>query len=136
MRRIPFLAAALIAAMLAVSGAALADDHGGRSGGDDRGGASSARFDLKGEVYPSFKIELKTAAGRRVSALKPGVYRIKVEDKSSIHNFHLVGPGVNRTTTVGGTAETIWTVRLKAGRYTFMCDPHASQMRGTFRVRA
>lgn len=129
MRRVPFLAAALLAAALAASGTALADH-----GADD--GVAKSRFDLKGEVYPSFKIELKTAAGRRVASLKPGVYRIKVEDKSSIHNFHLVGPGVNRTTTVAGTAETVWTVRLKAGRYTFMCDPHAGQMRGTFRVRA
>ena len=127
MRRLSFLAAALATALLAASGAALADDHGG---------SRTSRFDLKGEVYPSFKIELKTAAGRRVTALRPGTYRIKVEDKSAIHDFHLVGPGVNRTTTVAGTAETIWTVRLKAGRYTFMCDPHASQMRGSFRVRS
>lgn len=127
MRRIAFLAPALVAALLAVSGAALADDHGG---------SRHSRFDLKGEVYPSFKIELKTATGHRVTTLKPGTYRIKVEDKSAIHDFHLVGPGVNRSTTVAGTVETMWTVRLKAGRYTFMCDPHSGQMRGSFRVRA
>ena len=126
MRRIPLLAAALATAAFAASGTALADDHGG---------SRTSRFDLKGEVYPNFKIELKTAAGRRVTALAAGTYRIKVEDASAIHNFHLVGPGVNRATTIAGTAETIWTVRLKAGGYTFMCDPHAGQMRGTFRVK-
>ncbi len=131
MRRIPFLAAALVAAAFAASGTALADH-----GADDGVGVAKAGFALKGEVYPNFKIELKTAAGGRVTVLKPGTYRIKIEDKSAIHNFHLVGPGVNRTTTIAGTAETVWTVRLKAGRYTFMCDPHASQMRGSFRVRA
>ena len=30
--------------------------------------------------------------------------------------------------------EAIWTVTLKRGAYTFLCDPHASAMRGTFRV--
>jgi plastocyanin len=93
-------------------------------------------FDLKGEVYPNFKIELKTAAGRDVRTLKAGTYRIKVEDKSRIHDFHLTGPGVNRATSVAGTGERIWTVRLRPGKYTFMCDPHAGAMRGSFRVTA
>ena len=91
-------------------------------------------FDLKGEVYPPFKIELENAAGRHVRTLKAGTYRIKVEDKSPIHDFHLVGPGVNRKTSVGGVGEQIWTVRLRAGTYTFVCDPHSSAMRGSVRV--
>ena len=60
---------------------------------------------------------------------------IKVEDKSSIHNFHLSGPGVNKTTSVGGTGEKTWTIKLKPGKYTYQCDVHASQgMKGTFKV--
>jgi plastocyanin len=93
------------------------------------------RFQLKGEVYASgFKIEMETAAGRKLKTVEAGTYRIKIEDRSTIHNFHLKGPGVNRSTSVAGRTETIWTVRLRAGTYTFKCDPHASMMRGTFRV--
>jgi len=28
-----------------------------------------------------------------------------------------------------------WNLRLRAGIYAYVCDPHASQMRGSFRVR-
>jgi plastocyanin len=91
-------------------------------------------FALKGEVYPNFKIEMKNAANRPLKTIKAGTYQMKVEDKSAIHDFHLVGPGVNKTTSVGFVGERIWTVRLKPGKYTFMCDPHAGQMRGSFRV--
>jgi hypothetical protein len=94
------------------------------------------QFDLKGEVYPTFKIEMQTAAGRRLTTLKAGTYRIKVEDKASIHDFHLIGPGINKATSIAGVGETIWTVRLKPGKYTYVCDAHASSMRGSFRVTA
>jgi len=95
------------------------------------------KFQLKGEVYgnSSFKIEMKNAAGRKLKTVKAGTYRIKIEDKASVHNFHLKGPGVNKATSVSRRAETIWTVRLRPGKYTFLCDPHASMMRGSFRVR-
>ena len=100
------------------------------------GGASAKdNFQLKGEVYENalFKIEMKNQAGKKLTSVKAGRYRIKIEDKASIHNFRLRGPGVNRATSVPGRAETVWTVTLKKGTYTFLCDPHAS-MRGTFRV--
>jgi plastocyanin len=94
------------------------------------------RFQLKGEVYPNsqFKIEMENAAGRKLRTIKAGTYRIKIEDKATIHNFHLRGPGVNKKTSVPRRTETIWTVRLRRGKYTFLCDPHASTMRGSFRV--
>ncbi|MDX6485118.1 MAG: hypothetical protein QOF43_271 [Gaiellaceae bacterium] len=100
------------------------------------GAASPAKdgFGLKGEVYATFKIEMKNSAGGKLTSVKAGTYRIKIEDKGTIHNFHLVGPGVNKATSVAGTGETTWTVRLKPGKYTFLCDPHAGQMRGSFRV--
>jgi plastocyanin len=97
---------------------------------------SKDAYQLKGEVYPNFKIEMQTRAGGPVRAIKAGTYRLKIEDKSSVHDFHLTGPGVNRSTTVGGMSETTWTVRLKPGTYTYRCDPHATQMRGSFRVTA
>ena len=59
---------------------------------------------------------------------------IKITDKSSIHNFHLTGPGVNKKTSVGERATSTWKVTLKKGTYKFVCDPHASIMKGSFNV--
>jgi plastocyanin len=96
---------------------------------------SKDKFDLKGEVYASgFKIELKTRAGADIKRIKAGTYTIKVEDKATIHNFHLTGPGVNKSTSVGGIGEKFWTVTLKRGTYKYVCDPHATMMRGSFTV--
>jgi plastocyanin len=96
---------------------------------------SKDSFALKGEVYAAgFKIEMKTAAGAKLKRIKAGTYRMKIEDMATTHNFHLTGPGMNKATSVGGKAETIWTVTLKRGTYKFFCDPHASMMRGSFTV--
>ena len=93
---------------------------------------------LKGEVYPDaqFKIEMKGPNGKAIRTIKAGTYTVKVEDNASIHNFHLTGPGVNKSTSVGGKGEKTWTVTFKAGTYRFVCDPHAAQMKGTFKVTA
>ena len=97
---------------------------------------SKESFDLKGEVYPNYKIEFVNRADAKVKTVKAGTKRIKIEDKSSIHNFHLNGPGVNKSTSVGFVGERIWTVKLKPGKYSYWCDPHSSMMRGSFRVVA
>ena len=86
-------------------------------------------------VGPSATIALRNAAGARVRALAAGRYRITVRDRSSRHNFHLIGPGVNRRTGVGFRGTVTWTVRIAAGAYRYVCDPHARHMRGTFRGR-
>jgi plastocyanin len=99
------------------------------------GTASAKTPALTGEVGPGFKIELN-AGGKDVKTLKAGTYTIKVEDKASIHDFHLFGPGVNKATTVPFTGEQTWTLKLKKGTYTYQCDPHAaSGMKGTFTVK-
>jgi p-aminobenzoyl-glutamate transporter AbgT len=56
------------------------------------GYASGVTPKLVGVTGPGFTITLKTAAGKTVKVLKAGKYAIKVEDKSSLHNFHLFGP--------------------------------------------
>ena len=96
--------------------------------------AKSSAVTLKGEVGPGYKIEVEKA-GKDLKTIKAGTYKIKVEDKASIHNFHLFGPGLNKKTGVPFTGETTWTIKLKPGKYTYQCDPHAaSGMKGTFRV--
>jgi plastocyanin len=90
---------------------------------------------LVATVGPGFTISLRTAAGARVATLARGTYTITVRDRSRAHNFHLIGPRVNRRTTVGSMGSFTWRVTLRPGRYRFVCDPHATAMRGSFRVR-
>jgi alpha-D-ribose 1-methylphosphonate 5-triphosphate synthase subunit PhnH len=76
-----------------------------------------------------------TAGGKPVKTLRPGTYRIVVSDTSSGHNFRLSGPGVNRTTSIAAAQTATWIVRLRKGVYRYVCDPHASFMKGSFTVR-
>jgi plastocyanin len=79
-----------------------------------------------------FVISLRDANGNAVTQLAPGTYDIAVSDRSEAHNFHLKGPGVDQSTSIGETQNTTWTVTIGDGRYTYVCDAHASQMRGYF----
>jgi plastocyanin len=90
---------------------------------------------LTASVGPGFSISLRTAAGRRVTSLRAGRYRITVRDRSPLHNFHLTGPRMNKKTTVGFRGIRTWTVTLRKGLHRFVCDPHRSRMKGSFRVR-
>jgi plastocyanin len=82
----------------------------------------------------AFIISLRTASGGSVDNIPAGTYEIEVNDHSSMHNFHLTGPGVDRRTTEAFVGRDVWTVTLQDGRYTFLCDPHPAQMRGAFTV--
>lgn len=81
----------------------------------------------------SFTISLTTAAGTPVRDIPAGTYEIEVRDRSDMHNFHLTGPGVNRSTSVDFVGTVTWTVTLAdESRYEYVCDPHAGQMNGEF----
>jgi plastocyanin len=102
-------------------------------------GAHASRTDtalLSAEVgqNDAYKISFVDASTAAVSHLTPGAYQIDVQDDSSIHNLHLVGPGVDQATTVPGSGQTTWTVTLANGYYRFYCDPHVSTMHGAFTV--
>jgi hypothetical protein len=88
---------------------------------------------LVGTDGPGFTITL-TKGGKKVSKLKAGTYVFKIADKSTIHNFHLKGPGIDKKTSVGSKANVTWKLKLKKGKYTFVCDPHKSFMKGSFTV--
>ncbi len=93
--------------------------------------ATAATPVMKGVVGPGFTI---TLAGKPKQA---GTYKLTVQDKSSIHNFRLVGPGVNVATSVAALGTKTFTVKLRAGKvYRFICDPHLTTMKGSFRVPA
>ena len=104
-------------------------------GGVGGGGGGSASGTLEGETGPGFEIEVKQN-GEDAESVKAGTYMLKVEDKSASHNFHLIGPGVDKVVTdVGFVGDKTVTVTLKQGTYTYQCDPHASSgMKGTFEV--
>jgi plastocyanin len=98
--------------------------------------ATSTSTRLTGEVGPGFTIEVKKGT-KDLKTIKAGTYKIKVEDKAAIHNFHLFGPGLNKKTGISFKGDTTWTIKLKPGRYTYQCDPHhLSGMLGHFRVTA
>ena len=96
--------------------------------------AQAALPKLVGTVGPGFTITLKQS-GAKVTKLKAGKYSITVSDLSSSHDFHLTGSGVNKTTSIAGTGKTTWTVTFQKGKtYRFVCDPHASFMKGSFKT--
>jgi plastocyanin len=98
------------------------------------GSAAAAPKTVNGSVGPGFTISLKLA-GKKVKKLKAITYRFKVTDRSSSHNFRLKGPGYNKAITrVGFTGTKTVTIKLRKGTYRYVCDPHASVMKGSFRV--
>jgi len=90
---------------------------------------------VTGTVGPGFTIGL-AMHGKKVAKLKAGTtYRFIMRDRSSIHDFHLSGPGLNRVlTSVPFTGTKSFVLRLRKGRYRFVCDPHAGIMHGRFNV--
>lgn len=96
-------------------------------------GAAAKAKTLTATDGPGFTISLKSGS-KVVKTLPAGSYTIVVHDKSSIHNFHLTGPGVNKKTSVGAVGTTTWHVTLKKGTYKYVCDPHKTIMKGSFTV--
>ena len=104
-------------------------------GGVASAGSAGAPKKVQGTVGPGFAIKL-SLAGRPVTKLKAGVpYSFSIKDQASIHDFHLTGPGVNKViTTVPFTGTKTVVLTLKKGTYKYVCDPHASSMKGSFTV--
>jgi len=86
------------------------------------------------KVGPGMTITVKNASGVKVSRIPRGTHTIRVRDTSVFHNFHLLGPNVNRRTTVAFTGLKIWTIRFVPGVYRYRCDPHRVDMHGRFTV--
>jgi hypothetical protein len=77
-------------------------------------------------------ISLTDSTGAKVTHLDTGAYTITVHDYATTHNFHLLGPGVDRATAVENTADTTWNVVIVDGTYRYFCDIHTTSMRGSF----
>ena len=116
--RVVSLTCLLLAAMIPASGA----------------GAQGAALTATVGTNDAFIIRLTDASGAKVTHLDAGTYTINVNDLSSEHNFHLIGPGVDKATVVENTGDETWTVTFTDGIYRYQCDPHASVMNGRFAV--
>ena len=120
---------------LALAGCGGDDDGGGEAAATTEatttsGGSSGGGTTLNGSVGPGFDISLDGTDG-----IAAGDYTLVVNDQSTAHNFHLTGPGgVDVSTEVSEEGEKTFDVTLVPGEYKFQCDPHASQMNGSFTV--
>jgi hypothetical protein len=80
------------------------------------------------------KIILRKGIGPRVLRLRAGRYKIYVRVKLPDHNFHLIGPGINRSTPRRFVGQLTWIVNFRPGVYTYQSDHMRARMRETFRV--
>ena len=123
------LAIALAATGLALAGCGGDDDDGDAADAGATTTENGASGAVTGTVGPGFDISMSGT-----DDLEPGPVTITVTDNASAHNWHLTGPGVDVQTDVAGEGEESFEVTLEAGEYTFVCDPHASSMKGSFTV--
>jgi hypothetical protein len=87
---------------------------------------------LAGSVGPGATIAVRIGASR-VTALKAGPAVLTVSDRSAKDNFHLTGPGVNRSTSRAGMPTLTWRLTLRRGLYVYRSDA-SPRLRGSFRV--
>ena len=86
-------------------------------------------------INDAFKITLKDSKGKTVKTLKSGFYKLVVTDGSSIHNFQIEGPGLDkRVTTVNFKGTKTVRIHLRKGKYKYYCMPHEGSMFGFFKV--
>jgi hypothetical protein len=90
---------------------------------------------LLATVGPRNTITLRSGTGAVLKTLKPVTYSITVRDRSRLHNFHLVGKGVNRKSTLAGTGTLTWRVKLSAGVLRFYSDRSPTTVKGSVTVK-
>ena len=135
-------ATVVMAGAIALGAAACGGGSSAGTGAPDSNAGSQANAPLQhpkslvGEVgkNDAFTIKLSDETGAPITHIAAGTYKLVVHDDSGIHDFHLQGAGVNDLTSVPEKGDKTFTVTFKPGSYTFVCDPHASQMHGQFTV--
>jgi hypothetical protein len=90
---------------------------------------------LLATVGPKATISLRSATGAVIRSVKAGTYSIVVRDRTKVHNFHLVGKGVNRKSGPASVATTTWVVKLQAGVLRFYSDKAPKTVKGSITVR-
>jgi plastocyanin len=94
-----------------------------------------AGADLVGSVGPGFEIML-AQDGKAVAELPAGTYTLAVTDEAATHDFALQAPDgtITQITDVAFTGTRSTTVTLTPGVWTYLCQPHSTQMHGSFTV--
>ena len=121
---------------LAMTGVGLSACGGSSGANGSAPGPIQRPPSLVGDVghADGFSISLTDPNGAPIRNLAAGTYSLAIKDESSLHNFHLTGAGVDKTTSIGDTGTVTFSVTFTPGTYTFVCDPHSSQMHGKFTV--
>jgi Copper binding proteins, plastocyanin/azurin family len=85
-----------------------------------------------------FNITLNGPDGKKFERLLPGTYTVVVDDRSTIHNFHLASnddPTVDFRTDLAFVGQKSFTVTFKNNNeYAYACEPHWQVMNGKFLV--
>jgi hypothetical protein len=90
---------------------------------------------LLATVGPKSTISLRSASGAVLHhGVKAGAYSVVVRDRTKLHNFHLVGKGVNRRSTVAGLGTTTWKLNLAKGMLRFYSDKAPKTVKGSVKV--
>ena len=90
---------------------------------------------LVATVGPKNTISLRNAAGAALHhGVKAGTYSIVVRDRSKLHNFHLVGKGVNKRSALAAVGTTTWKVKLSKGQLRFYSDAAPKTVKGAVSV--
>ena len=124
----------LAAVALALAGCGRDDENAAGTSETTTATTAAVGSTLSASVGPGFEISFTSADGADVETLAAGTYTVEVDDQSDIHNFHLSGGSVDESTDIGGTGTDTWELTLDEGAYSFVCDPHAGSMSGSFEV--
>ena len=118
----------------------------GCGNGNDEGSATTSTPDVprlsatvgSPDDPDAYEISLTTADGEKVTTvLASGKYLLEIDDRSTIHNFHLAArqTGVDLATEIAGTGERTAVVMLKEPEaYIYFCDAHPARMEVTFSI--
>jgi hypothetical protein len=90
---------------------------------------------LLATVGPNNTISLRSASGGVLKSLKAGSFTITVRDRTKVHNFHLVGGGVNRKTGMAALGTFTWKVKLAKGTLRFYSDQSPTKVKGSLTVK-
>jgi hypothetical protein len=89
---------------------------------------------LLATVGPKATISLRSGSGAPIKSVKAGTYSIVVRDRSKAHNFHLVGVGVNKKSSVAAVGTTTWKLKLSKGALRFYSDKAPTTVKGSIKV--
>lgn len=114
--------------------------------GNDEGSATTSTADVPRLIATvgspddpdAYEISLTTEDGEKVTTvLAPGEYLLEIDDRSTIHNFHLAArqTGIDLATEIAGTGEKRAVVMLQEPEaYIYFCDAHPARMSMTFSI--